>query len=71
MLHLTYSSQSIIGSGGYMPEDVKDVQQIMAGGRWNIERIITQEFPLQQIQEALEATSDINKSLNVVVKFQH
>ena len=24
MLHLTYASQSIIGSGGYMPEDVED-----------------------------------------------
>lgn len=71
MLHLTYSSQSIIGSGGYMPEDVKDVQQIMACGRWDIERIITQEYPLQQIQEALETASDTSKSLNVIIKFLH
>ena len=71
MLNLTYASQSIIGSGGYLPEDVKDVQQIMASGRWNIERIITQEFPLHYIREALEVASDTSKSLNVIIKFQH
>lgn len=71
MLHLTYASQSIIGSGGYMPEDVEDVQRIMSSGRWNIEEIITQEFPLHRIGEALETASDTSKSLNVIINFQH
>ena len=43
---LTYAQQSMIGSGGYMPEDVRDVQEIMSCGKWDLERIITHEFPL-------------------------
>lgn len=46
LLHMTYAQQSMIGSGGYMPEDVRDVQEIMSCGKWDLERIITHEFPL-------------------------
>ena len=46
LLHMTYAQQSMIGSGGYMPEDVRDVQEIMSCGKWDLERIITYEFPL-------------------------
>lgn len=28
-LHLTYEQRSIIGSGGYMKEDVKDIMHLM------------------------------------------
>ena len=31
---------------GYLPEDVRDVQEIMSCGKWDLERIITHEFPL-------------------------
>lgn len=30
LLHMTYAQQSIIGAGGYMPEDVWEVQKIMS-----------------------------------------
>lgn len=40
---MTYAQQSMIGSGGYMPEDV---QEITSCGKWDLERIITHEFPL-------------------------
>ena len=43
LLHTAYAQQSMIGSGGYMPEDV---QEIMSCGKWDLERIITHEFPL-------------------------
>ena len=33
MLHLTYSQKSIIGSGGYMPEDVLTVMDIMKSAK--------------------------------------
>ena len=52
LLHMTYAQQSIIGSGGYMPEDVWDVQEIMASGKWELERIITHEFPLNELEQA-------------------
>lgn len=69
LLHLTYSQKSIIGSGGYMPEDVRDVLEIMKSGKWDIESIITHEFPLNQLEKAIQTASDINNSLNIIIKF--
>lgn len=69
LLQLTYASKSVIGSGGYLPEDVKDVLRIMESGRFDIGRIITHEYPLSKICEALETASDPGQALNVVIKF--
>lgn len=69
LLHMTYSQKSIIGSGGYMPEDVVDVMNIMSSGRWNLESIITHEFPLEQISEAIRTASNADNSFNVTIKF--
>ena len=68
LLGLTYSQQSIIGSGGYMPEDVYDVQNIMASGKWNLESIITHEFPLEQLEVAIRTAADPQHSGSVVIK---
>lgn len=65
---LTYAQQSIIGSGGYMPEDVYDVQKIMASGNWNLESIITHEFPLDQLEAAIRTAADPQHSGSVVIK---
>lgn len=71
LLHLTYAQKSIVGSGGYMPEDVRDVMEIMKSGRWDIESIITHEFDLDDIAEAIETAADPQKALNVTVRFQN
>ena len=68
LLHMTYAQQSIIGSGGYMPQDVRDVQTIMASGRWDLERIITHEFPLDELERAIRTAADIEHAGNVVIK---
>ncbi len=68
LLHMTYAQQSIIGSGGYMPEDVADVQAIMTSGRWNLESIITNEFPLAELEDAIRMASDVDHAGNVVVR---
>lgn len=68
LLHMTYAQQSIIGSGGYMPEDVWDVQAIMASGKWNLERIITHEFPLEDLEQAIRMAGDVDNAGNVVIK---
>lgn len=68
LLHMTYAQQSIIGSGGYMPQDVKDVQEIMASGRWDLEGIITHEFPLEELEQAIRKASDVNAAGNVVIR---
>ena len=69
LLHLTYSQKSIIGSGGYMPEDVTDVMNIMKSGKWDIEKIITHEFPLTEIDRAIQTAGNTNIALNVTIKF--
>lgn len=69
LLHLTYAQKSIIGSGGYMPEDVRDVLAIMESGRWNIEQMITHEYPLAELEAAIRKATDTNKALNVTVYF--
>ena len=63
------AQKSIIGSGGYTPEDVADVFSIMKSGRWNISSIITHEFPLSEIETAIRTASDTEHALNVVIKF--
>ena len=70
LLHMTYAQQSIIGSGGYMPEDVRDVQRIMSESRWNFERIITHEFPLSGLEQAIRTAGNVDHAGNVVVKMK-
>ncbi|MBR1693311.1 MAG: zinc-binding dehydrogenase [Lachnospiraceae bacterium] len=69
LLHMTYSQKSIIGSGGYMPEDVRDVMDIMKSGKWNLESIITHEYSICELEEAIKTASDTTRALNVVIKF--
>ncbi len=68
LLHMTYAQKSIIGSGGYMPEDVRDVQAMMASGRWDLESIITHEFPLAELEQAIRTAGDVDHAGNVVVR---
>ncbi len=70
LLHMTYAQQSIIGSGGYMPEDVRDVQKIMASEKWNLEQIITHEFSLDELEQAIRTAGDVDHAGNVVVKMK-
>lgn len=71
LLHMTYAQQSIIGSGGYMPEDVRDVQAMMASGRWDLESIITHEFVLDDLAKAIYTAADVEHAGNVVIRMAH
>ena len=69
LLHMTYAQKSIIGSGGYFPEDVMDVMKIMADDRWELEKMITHEFPVDRICEAIETAADADRACNVTIRF--
>lgn len=69
ILAMTFAQHSLIGSGGYMPEDVRDVMTIMESGKWDIESIITHEFPWEELPHAIETASDVEHALNVVIKY--
>lgn len=69
ILGLTFGQKSLTGSGGYTPQDVKDVMEIMKSGRWDIEKIITHEFAWEQLPEAIETAGDTKRALNVIIHF--
>lgn len=71
LLGLTYAQQQIIGSGGYMPEDVWDVQRIMTSEKWKLEDIITHEFTLNELEKAIRTASDVTHSGNVVIRMNN
>lgn len=69
ILSMTFAQHALIGSGGYFPEDVWDVMQIMKSGRWDIESIITHEYPWEKLPEAIEQASRVEEALNVVIYY--
>lgn len=69
VLEMTYSQHALIGSGGYNPQDVEDVIAVMVQKKWDIESIITDEFPQEQITQAIERTADVDHALNVVIRY--
>lgn len=66
---LVFSSHSLIGSGGYLPEDVKTVFAILEQEGSSLGAIVTHEFPLTEIVEALEAASDRSTALHVSIVY--
>ncbi len=69
VLEMTYSQHALIGSGGYFPEDVRDVISVMASGKWEIESIITHEYPWEELPQAIEKASQVDEALNVVIRY--
>ena len=41
----------------------------VAVSKWNIEEMITHEFTIDNINEAIRKASDANNALNVTIKF--
>ena len=70
LLNLTFAQKSIIGYGGYMPQDVSDVISVMKSGKWDISSIITHEFPLCEIEKAIQTASDPHCALNAIIGFR-
>lgn len=60
----------MIGSGGYMPEDVKDVMTRMTQKKWDIASIITDVYSLLQLSKAIERAADVEHALNVVIEYE-
>lgn len=69
VLAMTYGQHALIGSGGYNPEDVEDVLAIMKSGEWDIESIITAEYPWEKLPEAIEKAAKVEETLNVVIHY--
>jgi threonine dehydrogenase-like Zn-dependent dehydrogenase len=46
-----------------------DVMEMMASKRWDIDKLITHEYPLEQLGNAIEKAADVDNALNVIIKF--
>jgi 2-desacetyl-2-hydroxyethyl bacteriochlorophyllide A dehydrogenase len=69
LAQLAFGSQEIIGSGGYVPEDVTFVLKLMTSDEYDLESIITHSFPLDEIVTALETASHPDLSLHVSIRY--
>lgn len=69
VLAMTYSQHVLIGSGGYFPIDVDDVITVMVSKKWDIESIITHEYPWEELVQAIEKASQVDEALNVVIRY--
>ena len=43
----------------------------MASGKWELESIITHEFPLDKLEQAIRTAGDVEHAGNVVVKMKN
>lgn len=66
---LMYASQRIQGSGGYTDQSVKLAMEIMESGKFDLQKLITQEYPLDQLEEAIIKASTSSESLKVMIHF--
>lgn len=42
----------------------------MKSGKWDIEKMITDEYGLEDLAIAIERASDVNHALNIIVNFK-
>ncbi|RRG02587.1 MAG: theronine dehydrogenase [Lactobacillus sp.] len=69
MLELIYGSKSIGGSGGYRPADVQTVMTIMASQQFALDSMITQEVDQAQLEAGIQAATDVDHALKVLVNY--
>ena len=69
VLGMTFGQLALIGSGGYTPEDVRDVMSIMESRKWDIESLITHEYHWEQLEEAIQMACRTDQALNVLIRY--
>lgn len=69
MLKLIFGTKSIGGSGGYRPEDVKTVFDIMQSQDFDLKQLITQEFDWEDLEKAIQTATDTNNAQKVLINY--
>ncbi|MGM9659366.1 MAG: zinc-binding dehydrogenase [Faecousia sp.] len=67
---LMYASQRVQGSGGYTDQSVRLAMEIMASGKFDLEKLITQEYPFEQLEEAILKAAATRESLKVMIRYE-
>lgn len=69
LLSMIFASQSLIGSGGYRPDDVSTVFDILKENQNEIAKMVTNVYPWENLVSAIEEASDPMKVMNIQVKY--
>jgi 2-desacetyl-2-hydroxyethyl bacteriochlorophyllide A dehydrogenase len=69
LVALTYGQLEMIGSGGYDPEDVAFVLELMASQEFDLEPIVTHQYSLDEISAAIEKAADVHSALHVSIAY--
>ncbi|MFG1923308.1 zinc-binding dehydrogenase [Cryptosporangium sp. NPDC048952] len=69
LTELWSAHQEIVGSDGAGPQDVDFVLKGMQSPEFDVESLVTHEFPLGELATALEVASDPHVALAVAIKF--
>lgn len=68
-LTLTYASQRIQGSGGYTPQSVQIAMDVMRSGKFPLEELVTQVYPHEKLEEAIQKAAISDESMKVMIKY--
>lgn len=66
---LLYASWRIQGSGGYTDQSVRISMEIMRSGKFELDRLITQEYPLENLEEAIRKAGTSGESMKVLIRY--
>lgn len=66
---LLYASQRIQGSGGYTDQSVRLSMEIMSSGKFELDRLITQEYPHAKLEEAIKKAGTSSESMKVLIRY--
>lgn len=69
-MKLTYGQLHIVGSPAYDISDVQTVIEMLEAHCFDIESLVTQRYPLDEIDQAIEKASSIHESLKVVIDYR-
>lgn len=66
---LMFASQRIQGSGGYTPESVERAMEIMRSGKYDLDSLITHEYPHEKLEEAIQKAASSGESMKVMIRY--
>ena len=66
---LTYGDLTLKGSPGYDMEDVGTAMEIMKSGQFDIDSLVSHEFKLEDLEEAIKTASKSGESEKVLIVY--
>lgn len=69
LMKMTYGDLTIKGSPGYALDGVPFVMELMKSGKYDLESLTSHTFPLEQLEEAIQAAAVSGASEKVLIEY--